>query len=246
MDLKKIIHEEFAKVFEDFRFQYDKAPAIPPENVSMTAKNALIAVSKNKLISQDGSNEGSGLNKAKDLAARKPLSHGQLKRMKAFFDNNYNAATQERALGKTIHNSAILQNWELWGGEAGKNWAQSQINAKQSSNKTSKKVRNPEDGIRSKNIMNPFNTRIHRESFINPKGQLKQFFPPEDNSDSTFEKLRSKYVVAPQYKKSNHTPTYWFPLEAEEELNAIGIDWYTKKLAGDTMFLVFDYSPNKI
>lgn len=157
-----------AILFEGGNFRFadrtnnSQATFTPSSEMIQTAKRALQAVQNNKLVQSDGSNEGSGLEKANSLIAATPMTHAQLKRMKAFFDNNLEAAKAEKNAGKNINNSALIQKWELWGGDAGKNWCEKHINSQQSSNKTSKKLRNPEHGVDTKAFMNPHNTRIHR------------------------------------------------------------------------------------
>lgn len=157
--LRKLIRNMLS---EDFRFMYDKQNFTPPTDVVYTAQKALNAVNSNKLVQSDASNEGSGLQKAKSLVSKEPITHAQLKRMKAFFDKNTQEVNQERSAGKNLQNSPIIQKWELWGGDAGQKWAEKQIGATQSNNKTSKKVRNSDIIARDNRIMDPTNTRIHR------------------------------------------------------------------------------------
>lgn len=147
---------------EDFRYLYDTNTFTPTREVVQTAQKAIQTVQNNKLVQSDASNEGSGLKKANSLAKAEPMTHAQLKRMKAFFDNNTQAVQAEKNTGKNINNSPLIQKWELWGGDAGKNWAEKEINSTQSSNQTSKKVRNSDMIARDNRIMDPHNTRIKR------------------------------------------------------------------------------------
>jgi hypothetical protein len=159
--IRKIIQEELSKIFsEDFRYRYDGS-FLPPEDVINTCKKALDIVSKNDLINTTSSNEGSGKSKAKSIVEEKPMSHSQLKRMKAYFDNHFEEAKSEKVKGNTIENSGILQSWDLWGGDAGKSWVEKTLNQRHSSNDTSKTVRGA-SGIRTKTLMDPHNTRIHK------------------------------------------------------------------------------------
>ena len=158
-ELRKMVRETLE---EDFRFLYDKQNFTPPTNVVYNVQKALNAVQSNQLVQADGSNEGSGLEKAKALISKEPVNHSQLKRMKAFFDKNFDEVSQERTAGKNISNSAIIQKWELWGGDEGRKWVEKNIASTQSSNKTSKKVRNSDMIARDNKLMDPHNTRIHR------------------------------------------------------------------------------------
>lgn len=141
-------------ISEDYRFQYDNKSFFPSEEMKKTCKNAIEAVSKNKLTGK-GEAEGSGLKKAYSILKGDPMNHGQLKRMKAFFDNNIDAFKQEKITGKNIYNSGIIQKWNLWGGDAGYNWVKNQLNSHKSKNQSSKDNR-PKG---HKNMMDPTNTR---------------------------------------------------------------------------------------
>ena len=145
---------------EDYRFQYGNKSFLPNDQMKKTCKNAVDAVTKNKLTGK-GEAEGTGLKKAYSIMNGEPMSHGQLKRMKAFFDNNSQSVSAERSQGKTLENSGIIQSWELWGGDAGKRWSERMINQRNSSNNSSKTIRGA-SGIRTKTLMDPHNTRIHR------------------------------------------------------------------------------------
>lgn len=158
-ELRNIIRTIIA---EDFRYLYDTNTFTPTREVIQTAQRALQVIQNNKLVQSDGSNEGSGLRKANSLVAAKPMTHAQLKRMKAFFDSNFQAVQNEKNSGKNINNSPLIQKWELWGGDAAKNWVEKEIGSTQSSNKTSKKVRNSDMIARDNRIMNPNNTRIRK------------------------------------------------------------------------------------
>lgn len=163
INLKLLIQEEIKKnLSEDFRYIHDRNPFVPTEDVAKTAQNALSTIQNNNLINGKGSNEGSGITKAKSLSERKPMNHSQLKRMKAFFDNNEQDIKNEITKGKTIQNSGIIQSWNLWGGDAGRRWVEQQIKSTNSNNRTSKKTRRG-DGIGlTKHLMSTNNTRIHR------------------------------------------------------------------------------------
>lgn len=256
MKLREFIRDIIA---EDFRYMYDKKTFTPPADVIKTAKIAIGASQQNRLSDNSGSSEGSGMQKAQSIVAGTPMNHAQLKRMKAFFDNNQAAVKNELTQGKNVYNSGLIQSWNLWGGDAGKRWAESNISSVQSSNKTSKKVRNPEDGLRTKTLMDPHNTRIHREAYINASGELiglssngEDDVAAMKGDDIDFINLFTKYDATGKYVGGNGFE-YWFPPEAEEELNAIGIDWYEKQRISNPqhqdynkLFLVFAYTPRKV
>lgn len=167
-EIRKIIREALEEMSvsnlyldEDFRYRYD-GNFYPNESMISNCEKALKAVSDNDLTkSVANKNEGSGKSKAKTIVSKEPLNHAQLKRMKSFFDNNESEVLSEKLKGEDIYTSGILQIWNLWGGDEGKSWCNTHISQKNSSNNTSKTVRGA-SGIRTKNIMNPLNTRIHK------------------------------------------------------------------------------------
>jgi len=166
--IRKIIREVFEEIVihnsnlsEDFRYRYDGS-FYPNELMISNCKKALDAVTKMDLTkSVSNKNEGSGKSKAKMIVNKEPLNHSQLKRMKAFFDNNESEVSAEKLKGEDVYTSGLLQIWNLWGGDDGKSWCNTHINNRSSSNDTSKTVRGA-SGIRTKNLMNPLNTRIHK------------------------------------------------------------------------------------
>tara|TARA_Y100000389_G_scaffold152211_1_gene152101 strand:- start:92 stop:601 length:510 start_codon:yes stop_codon:yes gene_type:complete len=167
-NLKKIIKETLEEIgfyksifFEDFRYTYEGS-FFSNDSMVLNCKKALEAVEKNDLTKEvSNANEGSGKSKAKSILNKDPLTHSQLKRMKAFFDNNESEYLKEKSKGKTIDTSGIMQIWNLWGGDEGKRWCNNQISKRNSSNNTSKTVRGA-SGIRTKTLMDPHNIRIHK------------------------------------------------------------------------------------
>lgn len=143
-------------ISEDFRFDYDRGDFKPPGNVIGTAKRAIEAVKKQTSTISNGGNEGTGLQKAKKLASGEGINHGQLKRMKAFFDKNSENIKRERASGKNIYNSELIQKWNLWGGDEAQRWVNSKIGSVKDTNQSSKDLR-PKG---TKTLMDPFNTRV--------------------------------------------------------------------------------------
>ncbi len=152
-NLRKKIREV---LHEDFRFEYDANKYTPTPEMISTCKYAINAITKNKLVDKGGT-EGNGLQKAQSIVSGEPMTHAQLKRMKAFFDNNQTVYNEEKARGNTIFTSGLIQKWNLWGGDAGKNWATQNIESHQSRNQKSKDIR-PKGHTK---LMDPSNTRTH-------------------------------------------------------------------------------------
>lgn len=149
--LRKKIREIIA---EDYRFQYDKKNFYPNDQMKSTCKNAIEAVSNKKLTGK-GEAEGTGLRKAYSIMRGDSMTHGQMKRMKAFFDKNNNSYKQEKISGKNIHNSGLIQKWNLWGGDAAYHWVTNNLKSHHDNNQNSKDLR-PKG---HKNMMDPTNTR---------------------------------------------------------------------------------------
>ncbi len=218
-----LIRQAIRKILmEDFRYEYNRSDFIPTSDVIGTAKRALEVVNRVKLVS-NGGNEGSGLQKAKSLAAGKPLNHEQLKRMKAFFDKNLQAVKMERTAGKDIYSSDLIQKWELWGGDAAQRWVNHEIHTTQNTNKTSKALR-PKG---TKRLMDPHNTRTHKanhffnEAFIGDDGQLIDF-----ELRNAFESILDKYNIDVNSGSiiGHNIFRYYFPAEAKEDLIKLGFN----------------------
>ena len=102
------------------------------------------------------------------------MSHSQLKRYVAFFENNKTKVDIERSLGKEVSNSDILLIWNLHGGDKCMNWSNDELKkTKQSNLKTKENLRlagtGSKDGegmgiFQTKNLMNPLNTRVHGQN----------------------------------------------------------------------------------
>lgn len=228
MDIRKLIRRELLALQEDFRYSYDNSH-VPTDDVANTARRALQAVESNKQVSQ-GSNEGSGLQKARELTAKTPMSHAQVKRMKAFFDNNQQAVNVDKSAGKNLTNSAIIQSWELWGGDAGKRWAEQRLNTIHNNNAQSKDVRRG-DGIGlTKNLMNPHNTRLHKENAeIGPNGDISisgdSDTPTGVELDEYLIDLINRYKQGESWSRihDGRNFTYTLPFEAKDELDILGV-----------------------
>jgi predicted transcriptional regulator len=164
-EVRKIVKDVLSEAFE---FDNNKS-FTPPYNVSKKASEALSIVSSNNLT-QKGTNEGSGLQKAKDLSNKKVHSHEMMKRLKAFFDNNAESVSKERSAGKTIKDSGVIQSWELHGGDEAKRWVDNSIaHLKDENLRTKKNLRqaggagnNKGMGIFDTSMMDPTKQRTHR------------------------------------------------------------------------------------
>ena len=159
--INDIIREEVKLFLEDFQFNNDDKSFTPNDSMVANCKKAIDAVSTNDLT-QSGGNEGSGKQKAQSIINKEPISHSVLKRMKAFFDNNYNAYQAELGKGANINNSGIIQSWNLWGGDAGKDFSNQNIDRVNSRNLKRKEIRRDISPTKTSTLMDPFNTRIKK------------------------------------------------------------------------------------
>jgi len=164
-EIRKIVREVLS---EAVTFDNNKT-FTPPPNVAQRAQEALNNVSSNNLT-QSGTNSGSGLSKAKELASKQTQGFDMMRRMKSYFDTNQEAYNAEKAAGKTIKDSGVIQAWELHGGDSGKDWVNQQMSSLNQSNlNTKKNLRkaggagvNKGMGIFDTKMMSTNNHRIHR------------------------------------------------------------------------------------
>jgi predicted GNAT family acetyltransferase len=153
---------------EAFNFDNNKT-FTPPPNVAQKSQAAINVVSRNNLT-QSGTDIGSGLNKAKELASKQTQSFDMMRKMKSFFDTHEEQHRKEKAAGKTIENSGIIQSWELRGGDSGRDWVnqemgslnQDNLNTKKNLRKAGGAGTNKGMGIFNTKIMSTTNSRIHR------------------------------------------------------------------------------------
>ncbi len=164
-EIRKIVREVLS---EAVTFDNNKS-FIPPPNVAQRAQEALNVVSSNNLT-QSGTDIGSGLSKAKELASKQTQSFDQMRKIKSFFDTQEQAYRAEKSAGKTVKDSGLIQSWELRGGDSGRDWVNQQMNSLNQSNlDTKKNLRqaggagtNKGMGIFDTNMMSTNNHRIHR------------------------------------------------------------------------------------
>jgi len=132
---------------------------IPLPNVVQRAQEALNNVSSNNLT-QSGTNAGSGLSKAKELASKQTQSFDQMRRMKSYFSTNQESYNAEKAAGKTIKDSGIIQSWELRGGDSGKDWVNQELDSLNKSNLKTKDNLRKAGGAGINKGMGTFDTTI--------------------------------------------------------------------------------------
>lgn len=150
-------------------FNYNKN-FTPTDAVAQKAKQALSQIQVNDVTSS-GTNEGSGKQKAQELAEKKSQSVDQLKKMANFFSTNAAAIVRIKQQGaKTEQEKGLMQSWDLHGGEAGNQWVKSELKKFHDENlRTKSNLRkaggageNKGMGIFSTNHMKTNNHRIHR------------------------------------------------------------------------------------
>ena len=164
-EVRKLVREVLAEAVE---FDNNRT-FIPLPNVAQRAQEAVNAVSSNNLTTS-GTDYGSGLNKAKELASKQTQGFDMMKKMKSFFETTQDSYNAEKAAGKTIQNSGVVQSWELRGGDSGKSWVNQELNSlKQSNLNTKANLRkaggagvNKGMGIFDTKLMKTNNHRIHR------------------------------------------------------------------------------------
>lgn len=214
------LRKEIRKILEeDFRFQYDNKLFFPNQEMKSACRAAIDAVTKKKLTGK-GESEGSGLKKAYSIMAGKGMSHGQVKRMKAFFDNNHKNYQHEKSTGRNIYNSGVIQKWNLWGGDPGYNWAKNTLDSHKSKNQKSKDSR-PKG---HKNMMDPTNTRT-RTALSYVKNSLRE----SEDSKKKFQPIISKTVYhgTPDARFSQIKNSLAGQLSDDITTGSKGVAWFT-------------------
>jgi len=151
-------------------FNYNKR-FTPTDVVAKKAKEALASVGQSDNTAQN-THEGSGKEKAVELAEKKSQTIDQLKKMGTFFTNNAAAVIRIKQQGgpQTDEEKGIMQAWNLHGGEEGNQWVKNELkrfhdeNLRTKSNlrKAGGAGKNKGMGTFSTNQMSTTNHRIHR------------------------------------------------------------------------------------
>lgn len=182
-EIRKIIRQEIDILFESFEFKNHNDTFTPPIEVARTAELAKniynhLKEKGTKINSIDGNeNEGSGKLKADNLSQKTPQNFGEMKRLRAFFENNAEKVNAERQKSPTrpkgteeeMMSSHALLVWNLHGGDACKNWVYNKISDKHSENlKTKERLRGSGGAGINKGLgifktkHDPTNQRFHR------------------------------------------------------------------------------------
>ncbi len=168
--IKEVFLEKLNNLINEVgEFNYNKR-FTPTDAVAQKVKQALSSVSSGDFTSS-GTNEGSGKQKAKELAEKKSQSIDQMKKMANFFSTNAPAVVRIKQSGaQTDADKGIMQSWDLHGGEAGNQWVKNELKKFHDENlRTKSNLRkaggagtNKGMGVFDTSIMDTTKQRIHR------------------------------------------------------------------------------------
>jgi hypothetical protein len=122
--IRSLVRKIIYQLDEDYRFEY-KQEHTPTDIMSQTVTKAKEAMSKNNLISKHKESSGkivTGERRSQKIINKEPLNHNEVRALRDLFVSLEQKYKGEKSAGKTIQNSAIIQMWELNGGDAAKNW----------------------------------------------------------------------------------------------------------------------------
>lgn len=169
--IKEIILEKLKGLINEVgEFNYNKS-FTPTDAVAMNAKKAITSLGVSDNIAQN-THEGSGKEKAVELAEKKTQNVSQMKKMATFFSANAANIVRIKQQGgpKTEEEKGIMQAWNLHGGEAGNQWVKNELKKFHDENlRTKGNLRkaggagiNKGMGIFSTSTMDTTKQRIHR------------------------------------------------------------------------------------
>ena len=123
--------------------KYDHIDFKPPAGVAKAAERGLEL--RKKSGGKGGLNQkqakqagvGSGVSRAATLKNRQNVSPSTVKRMKSFFARH--EKNKDIAKGKSAHEDKGYVAWQLWGGNAGKSWANKVVKQMNSADEKAKK-----------------------------------------------------------------------------------------------------------
>lgn len=172
---KQFIKEVVLKKLEDLinevgEFNYNKR-FTPTDSIAQKVKQA---ISQNGMsdFTLNGTEEGSGKQKAQELAGKKSQTIEQMKKMANFFSKNAAPVIRIKQQGgpKTDEEKGIMQAWGLHGGEEGNQWVKNELKKFHDENlRTKSNLRkaggagtNKGMGVFDTSIMDTTKQRIHR------------------------------------------------------------------------------------
>lgn len=151
-------------------FNYNKK-FTPTDSIAQKVKQA---ISQNGMgdFTLSGTEEGSGKQKAQELADKKSQTIEQMKKMANFFSKNAASVIRIKQQGgpKTDEEKGIMQSWGLHGGEEGNQWVKNELKKFHDENlRTKSNLRkaggagiNKGMGIFDTSTMDTTKQRIHR------------------------------------------------------------------------------------
>lgn len=169
--IKEIILEQLKGLVNEVgEFNYNKS-FTPTDAVAKKSKEALLNLNIVDNTKQN-THEGSGKEKALELADKKTQNVSQMKKMATFFSANAAAIVKIKQQGgpKTAQEQGIVQAWDLHGGEAGNQWVKNELKKFHDENLRTKKNLRKAGGAATNKGMGVFDTstmdttkqRIHR------------------------------------------------------------------------------------
>ena len=140
--IREILIEGSILFDEDYRFEYNKQHT-PTDTMASVSKKAQEAVTKNNLISNYKASGGivTGEKRGKKIQSKTPFTHHEVRALRDLFASLQSEVSQARAQGLNVNNSAVIQIWELNGGESGKNWANGILGSHHDSSMQHKELR---------------------------------------------------------------------------------------------------------
>lgn len=98
---------------------------VPPKTVRNAAARGLKNRQERAKSTKRPGGTAVGVSRARDLKNGRNVSAKTLKRMKAFFDRHDTAA--EKKARKSSMKTPAGVSWDLWGGNAGRRWANAEL-----------------------------------------------------------------------------------------------------------------------
>ena len=172
---KQFIKEVVLKKLEGLinevgEFNYNKK-FTPTDTIAQKVRQAISQNNVGDFIS-NGTEEGSGKQKAQELIEKKSQTVEQMKKMASFFSKNAASVVRIKQQGgpKTDEEKGIMQAWGLHGGEEGNQWVKNELKKFHDENlRTKSNLRkaggagtNKGMGIFNTSIMDTTKQRIHR------------------------------------------------------------------------------------
>jgi len=152
----------------------ENVDTVPTDEIASNAEQALDKYDDSD-IDNDDCGTRTGLERANQLSNKEDLSAETINRMVSFFSRHDGNQSVNEGIDNKWEDCGYL-TWELWGGDAGRDWAErKQEQLEDENNKESNKESNKDNDVEDELFLNKFlGDNMDEEEFMNTLNEIKE------------------------------------------------------------------------